>query len=130
MQLQGESRGVLNGREMAEAFTCWGCIIWRHKLIRPWKSQVSDTIRRRLIKPISHLNGLALPLSPSLFVPSFRPPYLVRSLSLFQLCCTLFFLLCPRFFPFSLSLSLFVCFFSVSSRLTAPIFSITLSTGN
>lgn len=75
---------------MAEAFTCWGCIIWRHKLIPPWKSQVSDTIRRRLIKPISHLNGLALPFSPSLFV--FVPSIpLSRS----------FFLLCRRFLSLS-----------------------------
>lgn len=85
---------------MAEAFTCWGCIIWRHKLIRPWKSQVSDTIRRRLIKPISHLNGLALP--PSLAIPfrlrSFHYLYLVRSLSLFRLYCTSFFFIVSQIF--------------------------------
>ena len=97
------------------------CIIWRHKLIRPWKSQVSDTIRRRLIKPISHLNGLALPLSLSFLAPSFCPPYLFCSLSLFRLYRTLFFLLrllfCSFFFLSRLFRS-FLFFFFVSSPLT------------
>lgn len=84
---------------MAEAFTCWGCIIWRHKLIPPWKSQVSDTIRRRLIKPISHLNGLALPFSPSLFV---FVPSIPLSRSFFVLIpIAPHFLLCRRFLSLS-----------------------------
>lgn len=117
VQLQRESGEVLNGREMAEAFTCWGCIICRHKLIRPWKSQVSDTIRRRLIKPISHLGGLALHLSLSLSVPSFRP------LISFVLClhsnCAAHYstLLCERFFFSSNSLPLNLYIFSITSSL-------------
>ena len=119
MQLQGES--WRNPDEKWQKRSPAGrCIIWRHKLIRPWKSQVSDTIRRRLIKPISHLSGLALPLSLSLLAPSFCPSYLVCSLSLFRLYRTLFFLLRLLFFSFSLSLSLslsllFVLFFSFAA---------------
>lgn len=112
MQLQGESSEVLNRREMAEAFTCCGCIIWRHKLIRPWKSQVSDTIRRRLIKAISHLSGLALPLPPP-FSSLLSIPYLVYSLSLFRLCCTLFFLLCRRPLIFSSFGFFFLSFYAI-----------------
>lgn len=101
--LQRKSGEVLNGREMAEAFTCWGCIIWRHKLIRPWKSQVSDTIRRRLIKPISHLNGLALPSSLSLFVFVLSIPLSRSFFVLIPIVLYIILFYCVADFSFSLS---------------------------